>query len=146
MARLGRVHGDLMVDVVAANAKLRDRAAGVVAEIAGCDVADRAAAVDACDGNTRAAVVSVVSGVSPAQAAPWPRRIARCARPLTRWAPTRAELTTRCVLVTDRMRCLKGLDSSKWSSPIYGFVYTTHRGLRLAEPAADNGGEREAHR
>ena len=69
MARLGRVHGDLMVDVVAANAKLQDRAAGVVAEVAGCDVATARAAVDACGGNTRAAVVSVVSGVSPAQAA-----------------------------------------------------------------------------
>src|SRR5581483_2624032 len=33
MAAAGRVHGDLMVDVVPANEKLRDRAAGIVAEI-----------------------------------------------------------------------------------------------------------------
>jgi N-acetylmuramic acid 6-phosphate etherase len=33
-----RVHADLMVDVVAANAKLRDRSAVTVAEIAGCSV------------------------------------------------------------------------------------------------------------
>jgi len=69
MAQLGRVHGDLMVDVVAANAKLQERAAGVVAEVTGCDVATARAAVAACDGNTRAAVLSVVSGVGPAQAA-----------------------------------------------------------------------------
>ena len=31
MVRLGRVHGDLMVDVEPANAKLRQRAAGIVA-------------------------------------------------------------------------------------------------------------------
>src|SRR5947207_11415939 len=35
MARLGRVHGDLMVDVVPANAKLCERSAGLVAQIAG---------------------------------------------------------------------------------------------------------------
>jgi N-acetylmuramic acid 6-phosphate etherase len=69
MARLGRVHGDLMVDVVTANAKLQERAAAVVAEVAGCDLATAREAVSACEGNTRAAVVRVLSGVSPAQAA-----------------------------------------------------------------------------
>jgi N-acetylmuramic acid 6-phosphate etherase len=69
MARLGRVHGDLMVDVVTANSKLQDRAAAVVAEVAGCDVATAHAAVAACDGNTRAAVVQVLSGAGPTQSA-----------------------------------------------------------------------------
>ena len=57
MVRLGRVHGDLMVDVEAANTKLRQRAAGIVAEIAGCST-DSAAARPwrACGGNARAAV------------------------------------------------------------------------------------------
>ena len=34
MVALGHVHGDLMIDVVPANAKLRDRVIGIVAEIA----------------------------------------------------------------------------------------------------------------
>jgi len=69
MARLGRVHGDLMIDVEPANAKLRARAAAIVADIAGCS-ADRAwAALDACGNDTRVAVVHLVSGVDPAAAA-----------------------------------------------------------------------------
>ena len=68
MTRLGRVHGDLMVDVVCANAKLRDRAAGIVAEIAGTDVATAAAAVRDCGGDARAAAVRLVLGLSPAAA------------------------------------------------------------------------------
>jgi N-acetylmuramic acid 6-phosphate etherase len=66
MVRLGRVHGDLMVDLAAANAKLRERAVGIVAEIAGCapEVADRA--LRDCAGNARAAVLAVVLG-APAE-------------------------------------------------------------------------------
>jgi N-acetylmuramic acid 6-phosphate etherase len=69
MARLGRVHGDLMVDVVTANTKLRDRAAAVVAEIGGCDLATSRAAMEACGGDARTAVVHVVTGLPPAEAA-----------------------------------------------------------------------------
>jgi len=65
MARAGRVHGDLMIDVVAANEKLRDRAAGIVADVAGCDVATAAAALAKCSGNARAAVLTIVRGISP---------------------------------------------------------------------------------
>ena len=68
MAAAGRVHGDLMIDVVAANAKLQDRLASIVAEIAGCTVHEAAAAVDACEGNGRAAVLQLVRGLSPADA------------------------------------------------------------------------------
>lgn len=68
MARAGRVHGDLMIDVVAANAKLRDRAAGIVADVAGCDAETATAALLACNGNARAAVISLVRGVTPTQA------------------------------------------------------------------------------
>ena len=95
MARLGRVHGDLMVDVVAANAKLQDRAAAVVAEVAGCDFDTARAAVAACGGNTRAAA----SASSPASALArrwrWSRPIARCARPWTRCAPSRPDAHER---------------------------------------------------
>lgn len=69
MVRLGRVHGDLMLDVVAANAKLRARAAGIVAEIAGCSDAEAASALTACGGNARAAIVHLVLGLDPAAAA-----------------------------------------------------------------------------
>ena len=68
MTRLGRVHGDLMVDVVGANAKLRDRAAGIVAAIAGADAATAAAALRDCDGDARAATVHLVLGLSPVAA------------------------------------------------------------------------------
>jgi N-acetylmuramic acid 6-phosphate etherase len=68
MARAGRVHGDLMIDVVAANAKLRARAVGIVAEIAGCSAADALAALTECGGNARAAVLQLVRGLSPEQA------------------------------------------------------------------------------
>ena len=68
MAAAGRVHGDLMIDVQPANAKLADRLAGIVAEIAGCPVAHAAAAVAACGGNGRAAVLHVVRGLATADA------------------------------------------------------------------------------
>jgi N-acetylmuramic acid 6-phosphate etherase len=62
------VHGDLMIDVVPANAKLRARLAGIVAEIAGCSASDAAVAVEACAGNGRAAVLHLVRGLAPAAA------------------------------------------------------------------------------
>jgi N-acetylmuramic acid 6-phosphate etherase len=65
MVRLGRVHGDLMVDVEPANAKLRARAAGIVAEIAGCEPAAADAALTACGDSARAAVLHLVLGVDP---------------------------------------------------------------------------------
>jgi N-acetylmuramic acid 6-phosphate etherase len=68
MAAAGRVHGDLMIDVLPANAKLQNRLAGIVAEIAGCTTSDAAAALDACDGNGRAAVIHLVRDLSPADA------------------------------------------------------------------------------
>ena len=68
MVRFGRVHGDLMVDVVAANSKLRQRVAGIVADLAGCSPEVAGAAVEACGGNARAAVVHLVLGLPPADA------------------------------------------------------------------------------
>jgi len=69
MVRLGRVHGDLMIDVVPANGKLRDRAAGLVAEIAGCAPAAARAALDRCDWSARAAVLHLAAGLPPERAA-----------------------------------------------------------------------------
>jgi N-acetylmuramic acid 6-phosphate etherase len=68
MARAGRVHDDLMIDVVAANTKLRERAVGIVAEIAGCSSARAEAALLACDDNARAAVLHLVRELAPADA------------------------------------------------------------------------------
>ncbi len=68
MARAAKVHGNLMVDMVAANAKLRDRAAAIVAQIAGRPDADARTALSACEGNARAAVLNLVTGCPPADA------------------------------------------------------------------------------
>jgi N-acetylmuramic acid 6-phosphate etherase len=68
MARAGRVHGDLMIDVVAANAKLRKRSVAIVAEIAGCPAEAAYEALTACAWNGRAAVLQLVAGLSPALA------------------------------------------------------------------------------
>jgi N-acetylmuramic acid 6-phosphate etherase len=68
MARLGRVHDDLMIDMVAANAKLRRRQTGIVAEIAGCSLDAAADALAACADDARAAVVHLVLGLAPAEA------------------------------------------------------------------------------
>jgi N-acetylmuramic acid 6-phosphate etherase len=68
MVLAGRVHGNLMIDMVAANAKLRHRAAGIVAQIAGCAEGEARAALAACDGNARAAVLHLVRGLPPAEA------------------------------------------------------------------------------
>jgi N-acetylmuramic acid 6-phosphate etherase len=68
MTRAGRVHGDLMVDVVPANAKLRARSAGIVAEIAGCSAADAWTALEACAWNARAAVLHLAAGLAPREA------------------------------------------------------------------------------
>ncbi len=68
MVRLGRVHGDQMVDVVAANAKLRDRVVGIVASITG-GTADRARSdLVRCDWNARAAVLTAIAGLAPSDA------------------------------------------------------------------------------
>ncbi|MCW2491861.1 MAG: murQ [Frankiales bacterium] len=63
MARFGRVHGDLMVDVVPANAKLRNRAAAIVADIAAVDQVEAEGALQRCDGDVRAAVLLLVAGL-----------------------------------------------------------------------------------
>lgn len=69
MSRAGRVHGDVMVDLVAANAKLRERSAGIVAEIAGCPVEAARRALEACGWSARAAVLHLVLGLEPRLAA-----------------------------------------------------------------------------
>lgn len=68
MIRLGRTYGNLMVDVVATNAKLRARARRTV-ELA-TDVSDAGvdAALAAADGDAKVAIVSLLAGLDAAAA------------------------------------------------------------------------------
>lgn len=63
MIRLGKTFGNLMVDVVAANEKLRARVRRIVRSATGAsaDVADEALA--AADGDARVAIVALLAGV-----------------------------------------------------------------------------------
>jgi N-acetylmuramic acid 6-phosphate etherase len=57
MIRLGRVHGNLMIDVRPTNAKLRERARRIVAEVTGASERDVAAALDETGWSARAAIL-----------------------------------------------------------------------------------------
>ena len=61
---LGHVHEGFMVNVVADNAKLRDRAAWIVAELAGVPLAAAAEALDQADGAVKPAVL-LAAGRTP---------------------------------------------------------------------------------
>jgi N-acetylmuramic acid 6-phosphate etherase len=69
MIRAGRVHDRYMVDVVPANAKLVRRVADLVAESCGVSTEDAAAALERCGNNPRAAIVHLLSGLPPDEAA-----------------------------------------------------------------------------
>jgi N-acetylmuramic acid 6-phosphate etherase len=66
--RMGAVHDGFMVDVVADNAKLTDRAARIVAAIAGCDAGAARVALAETAGAVKPAVL-VARGFTPAEAA-----------------------------------------------------------------------------
>jgi N-acetylmuramic acid 6-phosphate etherase len=68
MIRLGRVHGNLMIDVRASNAKLRERARRIVADISGAEEAEAVAALEATDWSARAAVLVLTRGMTPDEA------------------------------------------------------------------------------
>jgi N-acetylmuramic acid 6-phosphate etherase len=65
MTRLGKTFGNLMVDVVATNSKLRARARGAVALATGAKPADADRALEAAGGNVKVAIVSLLAGVDP---------------------------------------------------------------------------------
>ncbi len=56
MVALGKVRGNLMIDVVVSNTKLRDRAARMIAEIAGCSYEEAASRLALANGNVRDAL------------------------------------------------------------------------------------------
>jgi N-acetylmuramic acid 6-phosphate etherase len=69
MIRLGKVYGNLMIDVQATNAKLHRRAQRLVEQTAGVDPAEAAAALEAAGGQVKVAVVTLRLGVSVDEAA-----------------------------------------------------------------------------
>jgi N-acetylmuramic acid 6-phosphate etherase len=56
MARLGRVRGNLMIDLQPTNKKLRERAVGLVSKLAGCDRRSARSRLERADWNLRAAL------------------------------------------------------------------------------------------
>jgi N-acetylmuramic acid 6-phosphate etherase len=68
MIRLGKTYGNLMVDVVAANDKLRDRVQRIVTTATGASSSDVEDALESADGDARVAIVSLLSGMTPAEA------------------------------------------------------------------------------
>lgn len=61
--KLGKVYGNLMVDVVAGNEKLRDRARRILQRAAAVDADEAAAALVAAHDNVKVALVSLLAGV-----------------------------------------------------------------------------------
>jgi N-acetylmuramic acid 6-phosphate etherase len=63
MIRLGRVHGNLMIDVQATNAKLRRRAQGIVEQVTGRSGVPVDRALRAAGWSARVAIVMLARGV-----------------------------------------------------------------------------------
>ncbi|MDQ3247805.1 MAG: N-acetylmuramic acid 6-phosphate etherase [Chloroflexota bacterium] len=75
MAKLGKVYGNHMVDVQPTNAKLRQRAVRIVAEITGLAHEEVQTFLQQADGQTKTAVVMGLAGVDAEEAR---RRLASC--------------------------------------------------------------------
>ncbi len=68
MVKLGRVYGNLMVNMIASNAKLRARAERIVASLAAVDQAAAASALGQARGEIDTAIVMLRCACDPAQA------------------------------------------------------------------------------
>jgi N-acetylmuramic acid 6-phosphate etherase len=68
MVRLGKTFGNLMVDVVASNSKLRDRARRIVEVATDASPDEAVAALEAARGDAKVAIVSLLAGVSSEEA------------------------------------------------------------------------------
>jgi N-acetylmuramic acid 6-phosphate etherase len=68
MIRLGRTYGNLMVDVVASNEKLRARARRAVALATEVSDAEIDEALAAADGDAKLAILSLLTGLPAAEA------------------------------------------------------------------------------
>lgn len=63
MVRLGKVYGNLMVDVKATNIKLRDRVIRIVRAATDCSADEAKAALDQADNHAKTAIVMILCGV-----------------------------------------------------------------------------------
>lgn len=68
MIRLGKVYGNLMVDVQTTNLKLVERACRIVMEATGASRAESEACLKEANGNVKTAVFALLSGLPPTQA------------------------------------------------------------------------------
>ncbi|MEQ1976068.1 N-acetylmuramic acid 6-phosphate etherase [Xenorhabdus sp. SGI240] len=68
MIRIGKVYGNLMVDVEATNAKLIERQKNIVMAATECSREMAEHALNACGGHCKTAIVMILSGVSAEQA------------------------------------------------------------------------------
>jgi N-acetylmuramic acid 6-phosphate etherase len=68
MVRLGKVHGNRMIDVGVTNQKLRRRAEGIVVDLVGCDVPAAGALLDAAGGEVRTAVLMGMADIDASTA------------------------------------------------------------------------------
>jgi len=68
MVKIGKTHGNLMVDLRASNEKLQARSRRIVAEITGLDLNDAERQLAICDGDVKAAIVCHLCNVDPTTA------------------------------------------------------------------------------
>jgi N-acetylmuramic acid 6-phosphate etherase len=68
MIRLGKTYGNLMVDLVATNDKLRNRVRRIVELATGASSTEVAAALDASDGDAKVAIVTLLADVDSSTA------------------------------------------------------------------------------
>ncbi|MEV4345229.1 N-acetylmuramic acid 6-phosphate etherase [Actinoplanes sp. NPDC049596] len=64
MVRLGRTYSNLMTDMLASNAKLRDRRLRILAEATGADLDSCREALEAAGGDAKVAVVTLIAGTT----------------------------------------------------------------------------------
>jgi len=69
MVRLGKVHGNRMVDVAVTNAKLEDRALRILTDLAGVERQRGAELLQAAEGSVKLALLMALTGQGPAEAA-----------------------------------------------------------------------------
>lgn len=69
MVKLGKVYGNLMVDVKATNEKLAERARRIVMESSGCSREESVEALEKAGGNAKLAILLLLSGTNPEEGA-----------------------------------------------------------------------------
>jgi N-acetylmuramic acid 6-phosphate etherase len=68
MVRMGKTYSNLMVDLQATNAKLGERAQGIVAAVTACTRAEARELLERCDGEVKTAIIVHKLNMSPGEA------------------------------------------------------------------------------